>query len=61
MKVTETSLPGVLVIEPRIFGDDRGAFFETFNLAAMTELGLPAEWKQDNFSINRRGSGCEWF
>ncbi len=54
MKVTETSLPGVLVIEPRIFADDRGAFFETFNLAAMIELGLPSEWKQDNFSISKR-------
>jgi dTDP-4-dehydrorhamnose 3,5-epimerase len=54
VKVTETALPGVLVIEPRIFSDDRGAFFETFNLAAMIELGLPSEWKQDNFSISKR-------
>jgi dTDP-4-dehydrorhamnose 3,5-epimerase len=52
--VTETSLPGVLVLEPRIFRDDRGHFFETFNLAKMIELGLPAEWKQDNFSLSRK-------
>jgi dTDP-4-dehydrorhamnose 3,5-epimerase len=52
--VTETSLPGVLILEPRIFRDDRGFFFETFNLARMTELGLPADWKQDNFSLSKK-------
>jgi dTDP-4-dehydrorhamnose 3,5-epimerase len=54
LNVIETSLPGVLVLEPRIFRDDRGLFFETFNLAAMVELGLPSEWKQDNFSLSKR-------
>ena len=54
MNVTETSLPGVLVLEPRVFRDDRGFFFETFNLSGMVELGLPAEWKQDNFSLSKR-------
>lgn len=54
MNVIETSLPGVLVLEPRIFRDERGFFFETFNLAAMVELGLPSEWKQDNFSLSKR-------
>ena len=54
MNVIETSLPGVLVLEPRIFRDDRGYFFETFNLAAMVGLGLPSEWKQDNFSLSKR-------
>ena len=54
MNVIETSLPGVLVIEPRIFRDDRGFFFETFNLARMIEIGLPAEWKQDNFSLSKK-------
>jgi dTDP-4-dehydrorhamnose 3,5-epimerase len=44
----------VLVLEPRIFRDDRGFFFETFNLAGMVELGLPAEWKQDNFSLSKK-------
>ncbi len=53
MNVKETSLPGVLVLEPRIFHDDRGFFFETFNLAKMVQLGLPAEWRQDNFSFSR--------
>jgi dTDP-4-dehydrorhamnose 3,5-epimerase len=54
LNVTETSLPGVLVIEPRIFRDERGLFFETFNLAQLVNLGLPAEWKQDNFSLSKK-------
>jgi dTDP-4-dehydrorhamnose 3,5-epimerase len=54
MEIRETSLPGVLILEPRCFRDDRGLFFETFNLARMIEIGLPAEWKQDNFSISKR-------
>jgi dTDP-4-dehydrorhamnose 3,5-epimerase len=55
VNVIETSLPGVLVIEPRCFRDERGVFFETFNLARMIELGLPTEWKQDNFSLSKKG------
>jgi dTDP-4-dehydrorhamnose 3,5-epimerase len=54
LNVIETSLPGVLVLEPRCFRDERGYFFETFNLARMTELGLPGDWKQDNFSLSTR-------
>ena len=54
MNVIETSLPGVLVLEPRCFHDERGMFFESFNLARMVELGLPAEWKQDNFSLSKK-------
>ena len=54
MNVIETALSGVLILEPRIFRDDRGMFFETFNLAKMVELGLPSEWKQDNFSLSKK-------
>jgi dTDP-4-dehydrorhamnose 3,5-epimerase len=54
VNVIETSLPGVLVLEPRIFRDDRGFFFETFNLVRIAEIGLPAEWKQDNFSLSKK-------
>jgi dTDP-4-dehydrorhamnose 3,5-epimerase len=54
LNVTETSLPGVLVLEPRIFRDERGFFFETFHLAQIVGLGLPAEWKQDNFSVSKK-------
>ncbi len=54
MKVEETRLPGVLLLTPTIYGDDRGAFMETFNLRRMTEAGLPADWVQDNFSISKK-------
>lgn len=53
MNVIETALPGVLVLEPRIFGDERGIFFETFNLTRMIALGLPADWRQDNVSVSK--------
>ena len=55
MNVIETALPGVLILEPRCFRDDRGLFFETFNLKTVGELGLPSEWKQDNFSLSKKG------
>jgi dTDP-4-dehydrorhamnose 3,5-epimerase len=52
MNISETSLPGVLVITPRIYRDDRGAFMETWNQQGMAEAGLPSTWVQDNFSIS---------
>jgi dTDP-4-dehydrorhamnose 3,5-epimerase len=54
MKITETSLPGVLLITPTIYRDSRGAFHETFNQRQIVEAGLPAEWPQDNFSLSRK-------
>ncbi|HTW79603.1 MAG TPA: dTDP-4-dehydrorhamnose 3,5-epimerase [Terracidiphilus sp.] len=54
MKVEETILPGVLVLSPKIFRDNRGAFLETWNQRAMEEAGLPARWVQDNFSISKK-------
>lgn len=54
MKITETSLPGVLLITPTIYRDNRGAFQETFNQRMLAEAGLPAEWPQDNFSVSRK-------
>ncbi len=54
MTVEETPLPGVLLITAKVFRDQRGAFFESFNQRAMTEAGLPAHWAQDNFSISRK-------
>ncbi len=52
MKIDETALPGVLVLTPKIYRDDRGAFSETFNLRRMAEAGLPTQWVQDNFSVS---------
>jgi dTDP-4-dehydrorhamnose 3,5-epimerase len=54
MNVEETSLPGVLLIAAAVYKDDRGSFFESFNLRRMVEAGLPAHWAQDNFSESRR-------
>ncbi len=54
MKIQETSLPGVLLLAPTIYRDDRGAFFETYNERRMREAGLPAHWAQDNFSVSKK-------
>jgi len=54
MKVSETSLPGVMLLTPQIYRDSRGAFFETYNQRVMAEAGLPDSWPQDNFSVSRR-------
>lgn len=52
-----TPLPGVLILEPRRFGDDRGWFSETFNQARMAELGCDTVFVQDNHSFSaRRGT-----
>ncbi len=55
MKVTPTALPGVLVVEPRVFGDDRGFFFESWNARALGQAGVDAAFVQDNHSRSRRG------
>jgi dTDP-4-dehydrorhamnose 3,5-epimerase len=55
MKVTPTALPEVLLIEPRVFGDDRGFFYESWNQRTFTEAGIPADFVQDNHSRSRRG------
>jgi dTDP-4-dehydrorhamnose 3,5-epimerase len=52
MKITETVLPGVLLLTPKIFRDDRGAFMETWNLRAFADAGLPSNLVQDNYSIS---------
>ena len=56
MKVTATRIPEVLLIEPRVFGDARGFFFESFNLKVFSEaLGAAVEFVQDNHSRSSRG------
>jgi dTDP-4-dehydrorhamnose 3,5-epimerase len=54
VKITETSLPGVLVLTAKVYRDERGAFCETFNLRAMIEAGLPEVWAQDNSSLSKK-------
>ena len=55
MQVTPTALPDVKLIEPRIFGDARGFFFESYNRRAFANVGIDAEFVQDNHSRSRRG------
>lgn len=55
MKVTETALPGCLLFEPKVFGDDRGFFFESWNRAAFAEHGLSPVFVQGNVSSSVRG------
>jgi dTDP-4-dehydrorhamnose 3,5-epimerase len=54
VKVEQTLLPGVLLLTPVIYRDDRGAFLETYNQRAMAEAGLPTQWLQDNFSFSKK-------
>jgi dTDP-4-dehydrorhamnose 3,5-epimerase len=55
VEVTKTALPDVLVIEPRVFGDDRGFFFETYSSARYAQAGIPGPFVQDNLSRSTRG------
>ena len=53
--VTQTPLPGVVIVEPRVFDDERGFFMESFNAEDFAEAGLPTRFVQDNHSRSTRG------
>jgi dTDP-4-dehydrorhamnose 3,5-epimerase len=55
VNVIETDLPGVLIIEPKVIGDDRGFFMETWNKERYAEAGIPTEFVQDNLSSSKKG------
>lgn len=55
MQVLETSLPGVMLIEPRVFGDSRGFFLETYRQDVLKEAGLDVDFIQDNHSRSTKG------
>jgi dTDP-4-dehydrorhamnose 3,5-epimerase len=55
MKVGATDLAGVRLIEPKVFGDDRGFFMESWNARAFAQSGIEATFVQDNHSRSRRG------
>lgn len=55
MNIIETPIPGLLVIEPRVFADERGYFFESYNEKLFKESGLIYRYYQDNESKSRRG------
>jgi dTDP-4-dehydrorhamnose 3,5-epimerase len=54
LKTIPTSLPGVFALEPRVFGDERGFFFESYNRRIMAEVGVLEEFVQDNHSCSSR-------
>ena len=56
MTVHPTTLPGVLVIEPRVFGDARGFFLERYHADRYTQAGISAPFVQDNHSRSARGT-----
>jgi dTDP-4-dehydrorhamnose 3,5-epimerase len=56
MKRIETSLPGVLLIEPTLFSDERGFFYESYNKAKFAEIGIHGEFVQDNHSKSAKGT-----
>ncbi len=55
MQATPTTLPDVVLLQPRVFGDDRGFFFESYSERTFQQLGLPTRFLQDNHSRSLRG------
>jgi dTDP-4-dehydrorhamnose 3,5-epimerase len=55
MNVIATAIPGVVVLEPKVFGDDRGYFLETWSRQKYEAAGIPAVFVQDNVSFSRKG------
>jgi dTDP-4-dehydrorhamnose 3,5-epimerase len=55
VNVIETEIPGLLIIEPRVFGDERGFFMESWNQRTFREAGLDIDFVQDNHSRSSRG------
>lgn len=55
MKLVETAIPGPLIVEPRVFGDERGFFMETWNAGEFAQAGLEWDFVQDNHSRSQKG------
>jgi dTDP-4-dehydrorhamnose 3,5-epimerase len=55
MKIIETDLPGCLIVEPQVFGDSRGYFYESFNRDKLAKAGLDLSFAQGNVSSSARG------
>lgn len=53
MKIIDTALPGVKIVEPQVFGDNRGWFYEMYSLEKLKELGIDAAFVQDNRSFSK--------
>jgi dTDP-4-dehydrorhamnose 3,5-epimerase len=54
LTITETIIPGVLILESKVFHDDRGYFQETFNETTFRDAGVDVAWKQDNLSLSSK-------
>jgi dTDP-4-dehydrorhamnose 3,5-epimerase len=54
MKIVPTSIPDVVLLEPKVFGDDRGFFFESWNRRTFAELGITSDFVQDNHSKSQK-------
>ncbi len=55
MNVIQTDFPGLLILEPRVFGDARGYFFESYNQKVLADAGIHTEFRQDNQSFSKYG------
>jgi dTDP-4-dehydrorhamnose 3,5-epimerase len=55
MDIIETSIPDLLIIEPKVFGDERGFFMESWNRQAFADAGLDLDFVQDNHSRSQQG------
>ncbi|QFT75979.1 dTDP-4-dehydrorhamnose 3,5-epimerase [Erythrobacter sp. THAF29] len=55
MKASPCGIPGPLILEPTVFGDERGFFMETWNAQTFAEAGLNLQWAQDNHSHSQKG------
>jgi dTDP-4-dehydrorhamnose 3,5-epimerase len=56
VKVLPAEIPGVLIIEPKVFGDERGFFLETFHAKRYADAGIPGPFVQDNYSRSVKGT-----
>ncbi|MDB5005731.1 MAG: dTDP-4-dehydrorhamnose 3,5-epimerase [Mucilaginibacter sp.] len=56
MKIITTDIEGLLILEPRIFNDDRGYFYESYNKSKFAEAGIDADFVQDNQSFSHKGA-----
>jgi dTDP-4-dehydrorhamnose 3,5-epimerase len=56
MKIVKTDIEGLLIIEPRVFNDDRGYFYESYNKQKFTEAGIAVNFVQDNQSFSHKGA-----
>ena len=56
MKVTTTKIDGLLILEPRIFPDDRGYFYESYNKQKYADAGIDYDFVQDNQSFSQKGT-----